>query len=150
MQTEVVGQDPPWLKIARAEIGVKEVPGQKHSLRILEYHSATSLHASSDEVPWCASFVNWCLRECRYKGTNSAMARSFMEMPAQLIRPVHGCIVVLWRGKRDSPSGHVAFYESGDRESVLVLGGNQANEVCMKRYPKEMVLGYFWPVIRTV
>jgi len=41
--------------------------------------------------------------------------------------------------------GHVGFYwaRSGDR--ILVLGGNQDNQVSIKGYPKADLLGHRWP-----
>jgi hypothetical protein len=47
--------------IATQELGVAEIYGDVHNKRILEYHQATRLKATTDEVAWCASFVNWCL-----------------------------------------------------------------------------------------
>lgn len=47
-------------QIASSEIGEKESRSSDNG-RILQYHDATTLNASEDEVPWCASFVNWCL-----------------------------------------------------------------------------------------
>jgi hypothetical protein len=45
-------------EIAKAELGTTEVPGTQNNPRILEYHATTTLKATTDEVPWCSSFVN--------------------------------------------------------------------------------------------
>lgn len=68
----------PWLDIAKAELGVKEIPGKKHNERILEYHKATSLESTEDEVPWCSSFVSWCLEKAGVPSTRNAWARSYL------------------------------------------------------------------------
>lgn len=47
-----------WMAIAEAELGTAEVAGTARNQRIIAYHSATSLEAKSDELPWCSSFVN--------------------------------------------------------------------------------------------
>ncbi|MBU5614452.1 peptidoglycan-binding protein [Geomonas sp. Red51] len=52
-----------WLKIAAAEVGQREFPGSPANPRIIMYHGATSLRATSDEVAWCSAFVNWCLKQ---------------------------------------------------------------------------------------
>lgn len=57
--SEVLSQElPEHLKIAMKELGVRELAGSKHNPRIIEYHKATSLKATQDEVSWCSSFVN--------------------------------------------------------------------------------------------
>jgi len=47
-------------RVAKTQLGQKEIIGPKANEQILHYHAATSLHANSDEVPWCSAFVNWC------------------------------------------------------------------------------------------
>lgn len=49
------------IAIAVKEIGVREVGGNNCGSRIREYQSATDLAPSS--WPWCAAYVDWCLRE---------------------------------------------------------------------------------------
>ena len=51
---------PKWLEIALKEVGVSEIKGGENK-RILEYHASTTLKAKEDEIPWCSSFVNWCM-----------------------------------------------------------------------------------------
>ena len=66
-----INQEPLWLEIAEREMetGVEEGPQEEDNPRILEYHSTTTLHADEDSVPWCSSFVNWCMTEAGYQGT---------------------------------------------------------------------------------
>ena len=49
------------LKIAEAEVGVREVGGNNSGRRIREYQTATNLKPAA--WPWCAAFVDWCIRE---------------------------------------------------------------------------------------
>ena len=132
----------PWLDIAKAEIGVKEIPGKKHNERILEYHKATSLESTEDEVPWCSAFVSWCLEKAQVPSTRNAWARSYLAWGRKIETPVEGCIVVFSRG---SASGHVAFYLGESDSQIKVLGGNQSNQVSIEYYPKSRLLGYRLP-----
>ena len=70
-------------------------------------------------------------------------ARSWLGWGVELDEPRPGCVVVLKRG--NPPSGHVALYESGDGETLQLLGGNQRNQVCVRPYPARRVLSYRWP-----
>lgn len=132
---------PEWFKIAEKEIGVKEVANGDHP-RIIEYHMTTSLKATNDSIPWCSSFVSFCLERAGVVSTRSAWARSYLNWGVALDNPRMGCIVVF---KRGIDSGHVAFFVSEDQDSVLVLGGNQSNSVCIAEYSKDSLLGYRWP-----
>jgi uncharacterized protein (TIGR02594 family) len=132
--------------IAMKELGTAEIFGDSHrnggdNSRIVEYHAATSLRATSDEVPWCASFVNWCLKKATIDGTNSARARSFLTwgVAVSLEEAQRGDIVVLSRGT-NGQFGHVGFFAGQEGKSVLVLGGNQSNKVSISPYPLHRIL----------
>lgn len=134
-------EDPPWLKIARAELGQKEfMPGDNP--RIVEYHSVTALKASDDETPWCSSFVSWCLEKSGILSTRNAWARSYLSWGDKLDKPRLGCIVVFSRG---TTSGHVGFFLGETVDSIKLLGGNQSNAVTISFYSKVNLLGYRWP-----
>lgn len=133
---------PRWLEIASHELGVCEIVGLDNNKRILQYHSETSLKATTDEIPWCSSFVNWCMKQSMIKGTYSASARSWLNW-GYPCEPINGCIVILKRGK-DEKSGHVGFLVGQDDNFVHILGGNQSNKVCIQKYAKHDVLGYRW------
>ena len=136
-------QFPPWIPIAQGEIGQHEIRGGENP-RIIAYHATTTLKATEDEVPWCSSFVNWCLTQAGYKGTNSAWARSWMGWGYACLQEP-GCVVVLQRGN-NAQTGHVGFFMGQKLGGwVSVLGGNQGDRVCLASFPAEMVLGYRWP-----
>src|SRR5207237_496323 len=120
----------PWLPVAEREMSVHELPGAAQNARILLYHRSTRLGARSDEVPWCSSFVNWCLRRTAVRGTDSAVARSWLGWGEELCEPKVGSIVVL-QGEH-AFEGHVGFYLETRGSEVVVLGGNQDNEVNVK------------------
>lgn len=130
-----------FIQTALIEMNVKEVKGKNHNPRILQYHKATSLKASADEIAWCAAFANWILAQCGIEGTNSAMARSFEKWGKELKKPTPGCLVVFSRG--DSKIfGHVAFYMYETSKYVYCLGGNQSDSVSIAKYAKNRVICY--------
>ena len=131
--------DKPWMSVALEEIGVKEKSGSLDNPRIIEYHSKTKLKAQSDSVPWCSSFVNWCVEQSGFKGTRDAMARSWLNW-GKGCSFEQGCIVILKRGS--GYQGHVGFAVKKFGPAVWILGGNQGNEVNIAVYPSWKVLGY--------
>lgn len=134
---------PVWIQVAKREIGVKEVPGGENP-RIIEYHAATNLHATEDEVAWCSAFVNWVMKKCEMERSHSAAARSWLGCGVKQNGFRKYSVVVFKRGN-SSWQGHVAFAidDLGDR--IRTLGGNQSDSVCYSVYSKSDVLGYFWP-----
>lgn len=121
--------DQRYIDVARAELGQREIKGKEDNPRIREYHSITSAGEAADEVPWCASFVGWCLEKSGIRSTRSKAASSYITwgQPCDL-EP--GAIVVFGKSDPDAKgTGHVAFLIGVDGENVLVLGGNQGNAV---------------------
>lgn len=136
--------EPKWLALARGEIGVHETPGAPATARIVEYDSCTSLRATSDEVPWCSSFVCWCLERAGLRSTLSAAARSWLKWGVPCEAKV-GAVVVFSRGSNPA-AGHVAIVNKLPEQGyVEVVGGNQGDKVSIARFPVSRVLGYRWP-----
>jgi uncharacterized protein (TIGR02594 family) len=138
--------DSPWFDIAKREMetGVDEIPGPRDNPRILEYHASTNLKATDDETAWCSAFVNWCIEQAGLQGTKSAAARSWLKWGKTLNQARQGCIVVLKRGNNQW-QGHVGFFHSEDGPRILVLGGNQSNQVNISSFRASDVLSYRWP-----
>lgn len=86
------------------------------------------------------------LQRAGYAGSGSLMARSYLEWGAPLEAPVIGAVVIFPRGS-DPSAGHVGFIADYDENSLLVLGGNQQDAVTLKRYPRDLTLGYRWPLL---
>jgi uncharacterized protein (TIGR02594 family) len=140
---------PRWLEIAREELeaGVAEIAGPEANPSILAYHQATSLKATSDEVPWCSAFTSWCLERSFVTSTHSASARSYCQwgVSVSVVHPPEGAIVVLRRG--EAWQGHVGFYLPGASQPnhILLLGGNQGDRVSVAEFPVDRVLSMRWP-----
>ncbi|MEL6913989.1 MAG: TIGR02594 family protein [Pseudomonadota bacterium] len=141
-----------WMKIAEAEAALpvhqrSEWPdsapaGERENPRILEYLNSCDHYAGnpadSDEISWCAGFVNFCLERAGFRGNEHPGARSvFWNRRNQFVplpQPAFGAIAVL----RDAPfgdptwetgSGHVGFIVDADATGLTLLGGNQSNTV---------------------
>lgn len=56
------------IAIAEKEIGVSEVGTSNCGPRVDEYKAATNL-PPHESWPWCAAFVDWCVREAMKGGT---------------------------------------------------------------------------------
>lgn len=139
----------PWYARAKGELGTTEVQGNLHNnSRILDYHRSTTLSkklAGRDETPWCSSFVNWCVEGGGLKGTDSAMARSWLKWGKKLETPQEGCVVIFARPSAGPKSGHVGFFVKETAQRIRVLGGNQSNQVKESYFGKDDLLGYRWP-----
>lgn len=144
-----------WMSIAEGEVGQKEnaAPGRQNA-RIVEYHATTTLGRQADEVPWCSSFVNWVIRKAGFKGTDNALASSWLRWGRELETPQPGAVTVIKRkgATSDAATGsstgfHVAFFVSQTATHVRLLGGNQSDQVKFSDYPfsKYDVRGYRWP-----
>lgn len=135
-----------WLDIARKYLGTREIKGPKHNPLILRWWAAIRAPFTDDETPWCAAFVGGVLEECGIRSSRSASARSYMKWGRSVPGPLLGAIVVFWRGSPDGWSGHVGFIAGQDQHgNLMVLGGNQGDEVNIKPFSKDRVLGYRWP-----
>lgn len=136
--------DPRWLTIALRELGVAEVPGSAANSRIVEYHQAVTLKATSDDISWCSSFVAWCMEAAGIPSTDSAAARSWLGWGCGLAEAQLGAVTVLSR--TGNPAlGHVGFWIAGDAEFCWLLGGNQSDAVTVARFAVGRMLGWRWP-----
>lgn len=135
----------PWLAIAYAEEGVKEVVGSGDNPRIVEYLRSTNLSApfrNNDETAWCSGFANWCVERAGFAGTDSAAAISWGQWGKATDAPEPGDLVVFNWG---NGHGHVGFFVGFSGSIVKVLGGNQSNAVNVKNWAKSKVWRYRKP-----
>lgn len=133
---------PKWIEIAEKEIKTKEIKGDKDNPRIIEYHSTTILKATDDETPWCSSFVNWVMTKAGYKGTDNARAKSWKNWDKKVDKPVYGAIAVFDYGAR---GGHVGFVVGKNGARLIILGGNQSNQVKKTTFKIDKIVAYVLP-----
>jgi uncharacterized protein (TIGR02594 family) len=140
--------DPPWLVAARSHVGLREITGPKHELRIVRMWESIKAPFRDDETPWCAAFVGAMLEQSGIRSTRSAAARSYAKWGTKIDPPAVGAIVVFSR-PGSAWSGHVGFVVGRDSAgNVMCLGGNQGNEVNTKAFPQSRVISYHWPTER--
>lgn len=141
-----------WIKEAKRHIGLKENTSKsEHSKEIQSmlkamgwFNGESKAWWNDDETPWCGLFVGYVLGVCdRYVVNEWYRAKSWIsENMLELNSPAYGCIVVFTR----AGGGHVGFVVGEDEKgNLMVIGGNQGNEVNIKPFNKERVAGYFWP-----
>lgn len=140
--------DPPWLRLARADLGIREAPGADANPDIMRAWQYCDYEPpAGDETAWCSAKCNEWLQRAGFPGTRQPNARSWERYGKQIGRPVVGCIAVLWRGSPTSWQGHVALYMGPGRPGhVKLLGGNQGNAVSIAEFPASQVLCYRMPV----
>ena len=139
---------PSWYSIAENELdkGVVEIAGEQHNPDILKYFSETGYkNIKDDETGWNSAFINWCFSQVEIEGAGKLNSRSWLDWGTLIESPKIGCVVVFWREKKDSWSGHAGFYAGDDGDKILLLGGNQKNSVSILSVSKERILGYRWP-----
>lgn len=137
--------DPPWLRLARVSIGLREVQGPRHEMLIVRMWEDIKAPFRDDETAWCAAFVGSVLERCNIRSTRSAAARSYAKWGTKIDPPAVGAIVVFNR-PGSSWSGHVGFVVGRDQAgNIMCLGGNQGNAVNIKPFDPSRVISYHWP-----
>jgi uncharacterized protein (TIGR02594 family) len=143
-----VSGDPAWLKLARADLGVCELPGTAANpdiMRAWEYCDYKP--PAGDETSWCSAKACEWMERAGQPSTRAPNARSWLKWGHELKRPKPGCVAVFWRGSPSSWEGHVGLYLGPGKKpgTVQVLGGNQSNAVSIRDYPESQLLGLRWP-----
>jgi len=134
----------PWLPVAFAEYGVREIPGAQHNPRIIEYLNSTDLAQKypslPDETDWCAAFVNWCVEKVGLPSKNSAVVNPWRSWGKASLEPAkRGAVTTfLW----DDGWAHVSFCLGELGNYVVCLGGNQSDAVWISVYHKKYVTSY--------
>lgn len=143
------GSKAPWLELAIADLGMKEIPGKANNPKIMEcYVDCGHPEVAYEDTAWCAGFVGSKLmrsgKPLPATQTN-LMARSYLKYGTALDKPVPGCIAVWPRGK--PPQGHVGFVFTVDEEkgTIKTIEGNVGNEVKWGNHKISEALGYRWP-----
>src|SRR5450830_285246 len=103
---------------------------------------------AGDANAWCASFVNFCLREAGYSPAPTGFMSSHFchnnpDKFVKISKPVYGAI----RYCRRDGGGHVCFVYGTWKGKMLVLGGNQHDTILIE-YPDPTSKGveYFVPI----
>ncbi|WP_249963554.1 TIGR02594 family protein [Histophilus somni] len=135
--------NPTWLIEANKHQGLKEIQGEKHHPEILRWIKELGGWFSDDETPWCGTFVAHCLKTANKPYPKHwYRAKAYTEFGTKLHKPLYGCIAVFER----QGGGHVGFVIGEDNQgNLLILGGNQNNQVNIRTFKKDRLLAYVWP-----
>lgn len=147
--------DPLWLRLIFADLGLKEAPGSRSTPRILEMMRTIGRpDVVDDETSWCAAAGAYYLVRAGIPVTalppksERLLARAYLKFGVPLRALARGCLVILKRGSA-AWQGHFAFalgtVEVDGRRYVECIGGNQSNAITIARFPAESVLGFRWP-----
>lgn len=138
---------PNWVRVAFGEVGVVEYtqPG-KSNHRIERYHEITRAGVADDQVPWCSSFVSFCLEMAGVVSTKSKAAISYGGWGDVCGIDKFGCVILFGKSDPDAKgTGHVGFCIGVSGPDVFVLGGNQGNRVSIATRKRKDVIACRWP-----
>lgn len=137
--------------IAQRFVGTKEVSGAASNPAVLAMLQLDGAWPKDDAVAWCSAFCNWIAWLLRLPRSKSLAARSWLAVgtPVALEQAEPGFdVVILQRGAGAQPGpsvldapGHVGFFAAVEGKEILVLGGNQSDQVSLARFPVSRVLG---------
>lgn len=131
------------LKIALKEYDTHELPGQPANPRIQQYFREVGRPEwKSDEIPWCAVFLNWCLVQVGAPTCGTGLAESFLEYGTPTYSPELGDVVVFSAKQNGGKMNHVALFVREVNNLVYILGGNQSDTVNITSVPKSYVSAY--------
>ena len=140
-----------WLEIAKSLIGTKELPGAANNAKIMGWGNALGarilgIKYTADSVPWCGLFAAWCVKQAGFNPPAIAIrAKEWTKfgtaLPLDKTIPL-GAVAVFTR----QGGGHVGFvvgvHTNGD---LNILGGNQGDEVNIRRFPRSRLTALRWP-----
>ena len=130
---------------AVGELGVKESKGKADNPIILNYAKEAGFsNIGNDETPWCSIFLNWCCATLDLPRSESALARSWLNVGKPITNPIPGDIVIFWRESPSSWKGHVGLFMgfSENASTIFCLGGNQKDSVSIQGYRSNQLLGF--------
>lgn len=133
-----------------AETAVYNMPPVLYGISLVGLHERHNRNELTEflgidpaEIAWCAAFVNSVLRVSGIEGTDSNLARSFVNWGEEADEPEIGDIVVFSRPPVDW-QGHVGFFINSVTidgvEYYRVLGGNQSDSISIDLYPVSRLL----------
>lgn len=122
----------PWMKIAYAEYKEWKDKDETQITLTRNYHQLIYNNQGNSTLignknAWCASFVNYCLKNSGYHPTRvfqrAASFKHESDLFFRINKPIYGCICWV---PRSGGSGHVCFVLGEKNGKMVVLGGNQS------------------------
>lgn len=124
--------------------GIYEWRGADNNPVIIEWAKEigrkVGMNYNADSIPWCGLFVGVCVARAGFGLPNIAVrAKAWLDWGTVI--PPHeasrGDVLVFDR----KGGGHVGFYVGEDDEAYHVLGGNQSDQVNIRRMMKDRLEG---------
>lgn len=121
--------------------GVAERPGAKSNPEILRWAREVGLARvyAGDHVAWCGLAMAYVAGQAGWETAprgNALWALNWAHWGAEADRPMLGDVLVYKR----AGGGHVGLYVGEDAEAFHTLGGNQDNEVNIRRKPRNRLV----------
>lgn len=140
----------PWMLKAIAEAKTWAGKKEKVITKTENYHEELDLKGDLSGTPWCASFVNFCLKSASvpYVASASSQFPVSSKKFVKIDEPVYGALMVLRNfveatGKF-SGSGHVTFVYGKTKDGKIAgLGGNQGDQIRVSPYKSSGVSSNF-------
>jgi uncharacterized protein (TIGR02594 family) len=133
------------IDIASAEIGVKEIKGDQHNARILQYgQEAGFAFMKDDEIGWCSIFLNWVAMKANLPRSKDGRAISWVKVGEVVSDPQPGDVILCGKGGDITQIYHVGLFTgySQDKKMVFCLGGNQSDSVSISKMLATEVAGF--------
>lgn len=140
--------------LAQRFVGLKEAPGPVSNPQVLAMLRLDDASIADDSTAWCSALVNFIAWLLRLPRSKSLAARSWLGVgtPIELrdAQPANDVVILNRGGSPDASQpgpGHVGFfagleYDAQDNPRfVLLLAGNQADQVSVLAFPVDRVLG---------
>lgn len=142
---------PSWLNTAREYLGTKEDSRAGiHNPQIIDFLRSTDVKTKirvngatipvpfgqrylTDEMPWCAAFINFCLKESGMSNlpSNSASVESWKNYGTSVLKKdIQPGDIVFFKGAE-----HLGFATSAPKDGkISVISGNKADSIREKTY----------------
>jgi len=120
--------------------GTIEKPGPGNNPSIIQWARDVGLDRvyTSDSTAWCGLWMAYVAKQAGFDDPlNPLWARNWLNFGTPQKIAMLGDVLVFSRGN----SGHVGLYVGEDDTAYHVLGGNQSDQVMIKRILKNRLLG---------
>ncbi|AGH31953.1 baseplate hub subunit and tail lysozyme [Vibrio phage PWH3a-P1] len=139
----VVSKTLPWIQEAYKDLGVHEVKDEDKVHQMWKDCKLSGLAKfSASKIPWCSGAACAWMERAGIKSPRTDGAKNWLGWGVELEEPAYGSVAVFTR----QGGAHVGFVVGEDYNgNLLIVGGNQSNEVNVKSFAKSRVSGYRFP-----
>jgi len=145
------GAKPGWLTKAESQKGISEKEAKNYEI-INGYFKSCGLKfgdggiESPTKTAWCAAFVSWCLKNSGNSALSSydgVRAKSYADYGQSTKdgKPAYGAIAVC----KTAYGHHVGIVVGRNGDSIVLLGGNQGDQVKNSGFPLNTFIGFRFP-----